>query len=909
LPLGRNEAYTEDGSFQRRTVVKADSIAPFVSAVVLSALAVAVSAQVGVWTSHGPGGFAQVNDVLVADATAYAATLNGVFRSDDGGMNWQPSGLQRLPIVRILPRPGTPALLALAGGRTGTLYASPDAGLSWQALPLPDYVVAAGVDPGQSSTFYAATPDGEVWRSGDAGSTWQSVSSGFGIVDFAFGSGGIYALNSGGLYKSTDAGATWSSVQPPGSFFSSALAVGSATGVVYTAGSGGFCRSADSAATWSCASSTASYSVSRILEVADSSASTPRLLLATDRGTLMSKDGGITWGGVASGLLGAHVQALGSDASGSLVLAGTDIRMFRSADRGDTWTDHSAGLQSVWSSGLVLDPSNPMTLWTGGIGSYPSGPGLFRSADRGLSWSSAGGSEGPGLQTIWAIALDPQRPTTMYVGAGGLLYRSDDGGGSWSTPLSSQAQAIAVDPSSPQTVLAGGAVGVSRSGDGGLTWQTSALTQGVYALLFDRRDPNRVYAGSYWDVDYDYGEIYGGSIFVSNDHGATFTKASTQFGNPVNAIVADPFLDSVVYAGGQGVFRSTDGGASWTASTTGLNPPNSPFLVAPDLGVLRIVADPVRPGTLYCSTTYDLFRSTDGGQTWETFSDGLEPLEVVELAISSDGTKLHAGTAGGGVFERDLAADLALPCVPSSTRLCLIGARYAIDLYAALPGGGGSPGAARALGDRAGSFAFPRVTGSSELPEVVVKMLPGGSLGGPGEGAPVFYASLTTLPYSLIVTDTTSGTRKIYSSHPDAPLCGGADLSFGGSAATAGERTAAGSSGGGAVSLLGGRFSVALVARWPLTGAAASTLAMASGDSYAFFSFPGVSGDPQFPEVVVKMIDARSIDGKFWFFRTDLTTLDYTLTVKDLVTGVTRLYESGTPFCGGADTEAFTDSP
>ncbi len=84
---------------------------------------------------------------------------------------------------------------------------------------------------------------------------------------------------------------------------------------------------------------------------------------------------------------------------------------------------------------------------------------------------------------------------------------------------------------------------------------------------------------------------------------------------------------------------------------------------------------------------------------------------------------------------------------------------------------------------------------------------------------------------------------------------------------------------------------------------------MTSGDRFGIFSLPGFTGDPQFPEVVVKMVDARSFTGKFWFFHTGLTSLDYTLTVTDSETGAVRTYESPGPFCGGADTSAFTDHP
>ena len=84
-------------------------------------------------------------------------------------------------------------------------------------------------------------------------------------------------------------------------------------------------------------------------------------------------------------------------------------------------------------------------------------------------------------------------------------------------------------------------------------------------------------------------------------------------------------------------------------------------------------------------------------------------------------------------------------------------------------------------------------------------------------------------------------------------------------------------------------------------------MVVASGDRFGFFSLPEVTGDPKFPEVIVKMIDATALDGNFWFFHTGLTSLSYTLTVTDSMTTVSRTYESATPFCGGADTHAFSD--
>lgn len=84
-----------------------------------------------------------------------------------------------------------------------------------------------------------------------------------------------------------------------------------------------------------------------------------------------------------------------------------------------------------------------------------------------------------------------------------------------------------------------------------------------------------------------------------------------------------------------------------------------------------------------------------------------------------------------------------------------------------------------------------------------------------------------------------------------------------------------------------------------LTAHVASLLLDRSG----YFSLPAFTGDADFPEVFVKMVDATSVFGDFWLFHTGLTDLTYTLTVDDSVTGATRTYEKpGGDYCGGADT-------
>jgi len=423
-------------------------------------------------------------------------------------------------------------------------------------------------------------------------------------------------------------------------------------------------------------------------------------------------------------------------------------------------------------------------------------------------------------------------------------------------------------------------------------------------MLFDLRDRNTIYAGADFDVDFDYGYPYGGSIFVSHDRGSSFTKGSTQFPGPVTSLAADPFRDGVLYAAtGGSVFRSLDRGATWQGASDG-------FDLSGGL-VNKVLADPVRPGRLYAGTSGGVYRTLDGAQTWQRYSPGLPvTLAVTDLAISPDGTRLHAATRGGGVFELDVQTELpSFPCAATATRLCLMGDRYAVDLLASFSREGPfGPGAARVLSDRAGFFSLPFATGAADLPEILVKMLPDGSFG--VSGAPIFYSSLTTLPFVLALTDTATGRQNFYTSNSDVPLCGGVDLLPGGTTLASRPGVSPNAdSGSTTLQLLGGRFSVTLKARVPDSDRTTEGTAFSSADSFGFFSLPELTGDALLPEVALKMTDARGLSGTFWLFYTGLTSLDYTLTVTDSVTGILRSYKSGTPFCGGADTRAFTDSP
>jgi hypothetical protein len=97
---------------------------------------------------------------------------------------------------------------------------------------------------------------------------------------------------------------------------------------------------------------------------------------------------------------------------------------------------------------------------------------------------------------------------------------------------------------------------------------------------------------------------------------------------------------------GVGVYKTTNGGATWAPSSAGMNPTAT---------IRDIVVDPTNPQVVYAGAQDSgVFQSEDGGQRWQAINDGLTNRSVYTLAISADGQTLYAGTDGAGVFRLDI---------------------------------------------------------------------------------------------------------------------------------------------------------------------------------------------------------------------------------------------------------------
>jgi uncharacterized repeat protein (TIGR01451 family) len=292
-----------------------------------------------------------------------------------------------------------------------------------------------------------------------------------------------------------------------------------------------------------------------------------------------SADGAASWGASGAGLTASTVNDLAAP-SGAAVYASSNQGVFRSADGGATWQlggQANPATAPFVTRAVVADPSNPSVVYAGAF----DGRGVYKSTDGGVTFAVKNGGA---VQFVNTLAIDPSSPSTLYA-ATNSIYRTTDGGETWAqvaglnTGFNASVNKLAVDPSNSAVVYAGTTNGVYKTTNGGTTWlpTNGGGPQGfsfrVQTLAIDPSNTSTLYAAG--------SVLFSNGVYKTTNGGATWTNSSAGLsvnidGQPstptVNALLVDPALPSTVYAAtaGFGVFKSSDGGANWSPSNSGL---------------------------------------------------------------------------------------------------------------------------------------------------------------------------------------------------------------------------------------------------------------------------------------------------------------------------------------------------
>jgi hypothetical protein len=269
-------------------------------------------------------------------------------------------------------------------------------------------------------------------------------------------------------------------------------------------------------------------------------------------------------------------------------------------------------------------------------------------------------SQGMSGGNVRTLALSPGYITDHTLFAGTWddgAFKSTDGGASWNAVNNGlvgwwtcEIEVLAISPgyATDLTIFAGAyTCGISKSTDGGASWHDVTGTGPYYDVRSLALSPGYTTDSTLFVGSCQYHPAWGG-VFKSTDGGASWSNMGLTDVD-VNALALSPGYvnDHTLFAGtSAGVFKSIDGGASWHYMT--------------GMGYQYVWALALSPGYANDSTlfagTYDggVFKSTDGGASWSTVNTGLTNLYVGALAPSpgypTDHT-LFAGTGGGGVFK------------------------------------------------------------------------------------------------------------------------------------------------------------------------------------------------------------------------------------------------------------------
>ena len=572
----------------------------------------------------------------------------------------------------------------------------------------------AGV-PSNPRVYYMGSAGGGVWKTVDAGITWKNVSDGFfhtgsvGAIAVAasdpnvvyVGMGepavrGVATSDGDGVYKSTDAGATWTHIGLDKTMRISSIVVSPTNpDVVYVGAQGnpwmstperGVYRSLNGGKTW-----TLVHHVSDTAGVSQLSMdpSNPRIIYAAywDHQRLPWE---IRSGGPGSGI-------------------------YKTTDGGDTWTKLTDGLPTgiMGKIGIAVSPADPQRVWAN---IEADKGGVYRSDNGGRTWTRTSGNRVTRARAWYytQVTADPQNPNTVYV-INAPLLRSIDGGRTFQRVDQAHGDnhALWINPHNDLNMINANDGGAAITFDGGRSWSTenNQPTGQFYRVNADDRFPYYLYGGqqdnttvgiasrSFGDgisrpdwftfggcesasVAFNpksprdlYATCYQGMVDVfdrdtkldrvimpypAQGLGARSNEQKYRF-NWNTPVVESPVNPNIVYLGGNVVFRTENGGQTWTVISPDLTrndkktqgPGGGPITNEGAGGevyntILYIAPSPRNVDTLWVGSDDGLVHLTrDGGKTWQNVTPpGIEKTQIKAIDVSPEtpGTAYIAAT-------------------------------------------------------------------------------------------------------------------------------------------------------------------------------------------------------------------------------------------------------------------------
>lgn len=311
------------------------------------------------------------------------------------------------------------------------------------------------------------------------------------------------------------------------------------------------------------------------------------------------------------GVAANHVHSLVLLPSSQILLLATHYGIYRSTDSGATWQQETDGpgqlMSGLMEYALTYNALNPQRLFVltqpSAIG-YKGTPGLYTSADGGITWKLSIAASTISSQYIYTAAAGNDTPDEVYIylselGSLGLKRSLDDGqhfSGTGALPFD-LIFGMLVLPNEPGHLFVYGPSGIASSSDGGIHWTTiPGTSDGVDDMV--TAGPNApIYASG------------NDGVYVSTDSGKTFKLVYTQAS--YSSLAVSPDQPQTLYGKtSTTIYRSTDGGKSWIALPH----------ISGNLAVLAVV--PGHPLEVYLSLSYptEMYRLDSSGTAWTSLT-------------------------------------------------------------------------------------------------------------------------------------------------------------------------------------------------------------------------------------------------------------------------------------------------
>ncbi|RMF72091.1 MAG: hypothetical protein D6738_12250 [Acidobacteria bacterium] len=571
-----------------------------------------------------------------------------------------------------------------------------------------------------SGTVWAGSASGGLWRSTNDGLSWDEMLSGAGTQTVGaveldpndpdtiwVGTGenvqgceGYFGI---GMLVSTDGGLTWEqrngtdgqTLEDLSSFASIVVDPRDSSHVV-TGGRhrgcssgasllGGVYTTSDGGLHWTKSlGSLAVYEIQQDPQVLDV------WWVATGQGIWKSTDNAMTWTKqTASGLPASdtgRTELAIAPSNGNVVYAlfasggSGNPEFWRTTDGGASWTLMSSGSdacdgQCWYNMTVAVDPANPDTVYRGTVH-------IFKSTDGGASWtdlSNNWGSSQKVHQDTHMLLMDPDTPGTFWVGCDGGVWKSTDGGATFLNRNGNmnltQFYAVGVHPTDNGIICGGAQDNSSLARTTSDVWDLQAVTGDGFVCHVDPQNPDYAYIASYPSGGYPNVSRSETGI-LGSFHGITRSSNGIIGGDRINWVtpyVLDPTSPNILYLGTHRVYKSVNYGDWWDPVSGDLTN-GSGSLVS--LDVNRNFPEVV----VASSTNATVWRTTDGGATWQNLSAGLPSRSINDVASDPvDPDRILAAVSGFGtahLWEWRAGAGWTavgdgLPNVPANTVLML----------------------------------------------------------------------------------------------------------------------------------------------------------------------------------------------------------------------------------------------